>query len=144
MHSRILENIGGRRKFVLVLAPGEEAVATLQDFATREEIGAASISGIGAFSSTKLGYFNPTTKEFRENDIDMQCEVLSLIGNVAIEDGKYHLHIHVVLGAPDATTRGGHLMEGTVNPTLELIVEEAPGHLTRGVDPDTGLVLLQP
>ena len=145
MHSRILENIGGRRKFVVVLAPGEEAIATIQDFASEHRIGAASITGIGAFSGSKLGFFNPATKVYKENVLEMQTEVLSLLGNVSMEgEGNYHLHIHVVLGCDDASTRGGHLVSAWVNPTLELIIEESPGHLNRGKDEATGLVLLQP
>jgi uncharacterized protein len=47
-----------------------------------------------------------------------------------------------VLGTRDGTTRGGHLIEGYVRPTLELIVDEVPAHLRRRYDPDTGLALI--
>ena len=33
---------------------------------------------------------------------------------------------HVVLGLSDGTTRGGHLIEGRVFPTLEVVVTENP------------------
>jgi predicted DNA-binding protein with PD1-like motif len=36
------------------------------------------------------------------------------------------LHVHAVLGLPDGTTRGGHLLEGQVFPTLEDVVTETP------------------
>ena len=50
--------------------------------------------------------------------VDEQCEVLSAIGDIASGDeGKASLHVHVVLS--DGTTRGGHLLEGKVRPTLE-------------------------
>jgi hypothetical protein len=38
--------------------------------------------------------------------------VLSLIGDVAEGQDGPSLHAHVVLGLPDGTTRGGHLIEG--------------------------------
>jgi predicted DNA-binding protein with PD1-like motif len=47
---------------------------------------------------------------------------LSAIGDIAVgDDGKASLHIHVVLGLSDATTRGGHLLQGKIRPTLEVI-----------------------
>jgi len=145
MRHKLLEDIDGRRKFVLVLDAGEDAVATITAFAQAQNLGATSLTGIGAFAHSSLGYFNPATKEFRQNDINEQTEVLSMIGNIAVDDaGNHKMHVHVVLGCIDATTRGGHLIEASVRPTLELVLEESPAHLTRGVDAKSGLVLLQP
>jgi predicted DNA-binding protein with PD1-like motif len=68
--------------------------------------------------------------------------VLSLIGDLAIAKQRPKLHAHVVLGRRDATTRGGHLLRGEVWPTLEVVVTEAPAHLQRRTDPETGLALI--
>ncbi|SLN52193.1 PPC domain-containing DNA-binding protein [Roseisalinus antarcticus] len=160
MRYRILEDIGGRRKFVLVLDAGEEVTEAVAHFAAELGVKGASLSGIGALSRSHLGWFNPATKEFRENQIDEQTEVLAITGNIAEaaeSDGHGHehphihgaaqgvrLHMHIVLGCGDATVRGGHLVSGTVSPTMELIVEEAATHLTRGLDASSGLVLLEP
>ncbi len=152
MRYRILEDVGGRRKFVLVLEAGEEVVESITHFATELKVRGASLSGIGALSRAKLGWFNPATKEFRENRIDEQAEVLAITGNIAEgvtadehgPAGGVKLHIHIVLGCGDASVRGGHLVAGWVSPTMELIVEEAAAHLTRGLDAATGLVLLEP
>ncbi len=145
MRHKLLEDIGGRRKFVLALEAGENAVESITAFAETHRLGATSLTGIGAFAKASLGYFNPATKEFRQNDIDEQTEVLSMIGNIAIQaDGTHKMHVHVVLGCIDATTRGGHLIEASVRPTLEIVLEESPAHLARGVDAKSGLVLLQP
>lgn len=151
MRYRVLEDIGGRRKFVLVLDPGEEVVASLTHFAGELGVQGASVTGIGALSHSQLGWFNPATKEFRRNDIDEQTEVLSITGNIAEgvdadgdESDGVKLHLHIVLGCGDASVRGGHLVAGWVSPTMELIVEEAAQHLTRGLDSASGLVLLEP
>jgi len=157
MRYRIIEQVGARRKFVLVLDPGEEVTEAVTHFATELKVQGASLTGIGALSSARLGWFNPTTKEFRENHVDEQAEVLSITGNIATgEDGHDHghahlhgdgdvkLHLHISLGLGDATVRGGHLVEGHVSPTMELIIAEAEEHMVRGVDAVTGLVLLEP
>jgi predicted DNA-binding protein with PD1-like motif len=145
MRYNVLEQIGDRRKFVLVLAAGEEAVATIEKFCNEAKVSAASLTGIGAFTHSSLGYFNPTTQEFVQNEIKEQTEVLSMIGTIAANrEGAVKLHIHAVLGCRDATTRGGHLVAGHVNPTMELVIEESEAHLIRDHDAVTGLCLLQP
>jgi uncharacterized protein len=157
MRYRIIEQVGARRKFVLVLDMGEEVTETITQFAEKLGVTGASITGIGALSMARLGWFNPATKEFRENHIDEQAEVLAISGNIATGeeghdhghpcvhgDGNVKLHVHIVLGCGDATVRGGHLVSGWVAPTMELIIEEAETHLTRGLDVETGLVLLEP
>ena len=163
MRHKILEHFDGRRKFVLVLDAGEEAVASIKAFAKQQDLQGASVIGIGAFEKCSFGHFNPATKEFRQNDLNVQSEVLSLNGNIAgglgdndahedddgdgddeDEDDGPHLHLHCVVGLNDASTRGGHLIQGIVRPTMELVIEESPVHLTRGLDRASGLVLLQP
>jgi len=70
-------------------------------------------------------------------------EVLSLVGTIAPrEDGEPQVHAHVVLGRSDGTTRGGHLLEAHVRPTLEVVLVESPEHLQRRTDEETGLPLI--
>ncbi len=52
------------------------------------------------------------------------------------------MHAHAVLGRADGSTVGGHLLEGEVWPTLEVVVSEAPATLRKRVDPETGLALI--
>ena len=68
--------------------------------------------------------------------------MLSLIGDVAEADGKPALHIHAVLGKSDGSVVGGHLLEGHVRPTLEVIVTQPPAHLHKKKDAETGLALI--
>jgi len=42
----------------------------------------------------------------------------------------------------DGTTRGGHLLEGRVFPTLEAIVTETPAELREVMRPDIGIALI--
>jgi hypothetical protein len=145
VRSRLLENAGGRRKYVLALEAEEEAIAAITAFAIENRLCGSSLSGIGAFSHSQLGYFDPVSREFVTNEIAEQTEVLSLLGNIATDaEGAVKLHVHTVLGCRDASTRGGHLVAGWVRPTLEVVIEESTEHLQRGLDHATGLVLLQP
>jgi len=145
MQYRLVEEDQGRRTFALVMDIGEEVMSTITAFATEQSLAGSSISGIGGFQRAKLGYFAWDQKEFIQNEIDEQVELLSFQGTIAEGgDGSPTVHVHVVLGRSNATTRGGHLVEGIVRPTLEAIVVEMPEHLHRLYDDETGLVLLKP
>ena len=59
------------------------------------------------------------------------------------DKGKPSLHAHTVLGRSDGSTRGGHLIEGHVRPTLEITVTELPAHLKRHKHPELGVALIE-
>ena len=132
----------GERRFAVVLDPGEEAVECLLAFAREHRVTAAAFTGLGAFSDVTLGFFDIERKDYERTRIDEQVEVASLLGNFALKDGEAKLHPHIVVTKRDGSAWGGHLMEGHVRPTLEVIVTESPAHLRRETDPDTGLPLL--
>jgi len=67
-----------------------------------------------------------------------------LVGDISMDDGKPKVHAHVVVGKSDATAHGGHLIEGHVRPTLEIVVTETPRHLHRRFDRESGLALIDP
>ena len=128
---------------VVVLDSGEEAFATLARFAGEAGISAASLTAIGAFERATVGWFDMASKSYRKIEVNEQCEVLSAIGDVAVgDDGKPSLHVHIVLGLADGSTRGGHLLAGTVRPTLEVVLTEVPAVLRRKKKPDLGIALI--
>lgn len=128
---------------VVILDTGEEAFQTLSKFANDAGITAASLTAIGAFEKATVGWFDFDKKTYKKIEVDQQCEVLSAIGDIAIgDDGKASLHTHVVLGLSDGSTRGGHLLVGTVRPTLEVVLTETPTHLRRKKKPDMGIAMI--
>ncbi|MFC2254423.1 PPC domain-containing DNA-binding protein [Labrys portucalensis] len=143
MKSKKLSSGTRQTTFVLVLEDGEEAFATITDFARRENIGGASLTAIGAFSGATVGWFDFGGRTYRRIAVDQQCEVLSLLGDLAEgEDGKPSLHIHAVLGLSDGTTRGGHFLDGVVHPTLEVTLVETPVNLRRRKHAELGIALI--
>jgi uncharacterized protein len=143
MKSKVVSDQAGSRTTVVVLDTGEEAFATLTQFANAAGISGASLTAIGAFENAVVGWFDIATKSYRKIRVDEQCEVLSALGDVATgDDGKASLHVHVVLGLADGTTRGGHLLEGKVRPTLEVVLEEASAGLRRRKRPELGIALI--
>jgi uncharacterized protein len=128
--------------YVVVCDAGDEAVAALTQFAQAEDLEAASIAAVGAFEHAVVGWFDRAAKDYRRIPVDEQCEVLSLLGDVAEGQDGPILHMHAVLGLSDGTTRGGHLLEGKVFPTLEVVVTETPAELRKVMRPDIGVALI--
>jgi uncharacterized protein len=144
MKSKLLDATG-QKTFALVFDKGDEVVAELTRFATSERLGAAHFTAIGAFSEVTLGYFERARKDYKRMTVAEQVEVLSLIGDVAVDNTNApKVHAHVVVGLSDGQTRGGHLLEARVWPTLEVILVESPVFLRKRHDPDSGLALIDP
>jgi uncharacterized protein len=128
--------------YVVVCDPGDEAVSALTEFARSERLEAAQITAVGAFEHATVGWFDRAARDYRRIAVDEQCELLSLIGDVAEGQDGPILHVHAVLGLSDGTTRGGHLLEGRVFPTLEAVVTETPARLRKVLRPDIGIALI--
>ena len=137
-----LINESGEKTFALIFDKGDEVIAGLRDFAAGQRLLASHFTGIGALNGVVLGFFDRARKDYKKIAIPEQLELLSLAGDIALQDGTPKIHAHVVVGKSDGTAHGGHLLEGHVFPTLELILVESPKYLQRRVDEETGLALI--
>jgi len=132
----------GEKTFALVFDEADDVLSELTAFARTQRLSGSHFTAIGAFSEVTLGYFDRHRKDYRRIVIAEQVEVLSLVGDVALENGEPKVHAHVVVGKADGTAHGGHLLHARVWPTLELVLEESPTHLRRRFDPASGLALI--
>jgi uncharacterized protein len=143
MKAKLIDG-GAQKTWAVILEAGDEAMAGLTRFAREQGLTASQVAAIGAFREATLGYFDLDRKDYEKIPVREQVEVLSLIGDVALEKGEPKLHLHAVLGRRDGSTVGGHLLEAHVRPTLEVILTESPAHLRRRFDPSCGLALIDP
>src|SRR5947209_1949652 len=111
MRSKLIHEQAGERTFVLIFQTGDEAMTGLTEFLKEHRVGNARFTAIGALSVATIGYFDWEKKDYNKIPVDEQVELLSLVGDVALADGKPAAHAHVVLGRSDGSTRGGHLIE---------------------------------
>jgi predicted DNA-binding protein with PD1-like motif len=142
MKTKLIED-QAQKTYAVVFETGDEVMAGLLGFAVNHALSACHFTAIGAFEDVTLGYFDWTRKEYKEIPIHEQVEVLSLIGDITTIDGGHEVHAHVVLGKSDGTAYGGHLMEGRVRPTLEVMLVQSPAHLRRKMDRASGLALIE-
>ncbi len=144
MRATQIESRDGRRTFAIVFDTGDEVAEALLSFARAHAIAGAYFTAIGALRDVTLGYWRWETKDYNQIPLREQVEVLSLTGNVALApDGAPKVHAHVVVGKRNGTAHGGHILEAHVWPTLEVVVTEAPRHLQREHDAETGLALIR-
>jgi predicted DNA-binding protein with PD1-like motif len=142
MKSKLIQD-GEEKTFVLVFETGEEVAAGLLRFAKEKNLTGAHLTAIGAFERVTVGFFDVAKKNYAKIPIKEQVEVLSLVGNIAMDDkGEPKLHAHVVVGKADGTAHGGHLLDAFVRPTLEIVLTESARHLCRTTRPELGLALL--
>lgn len=133
------------KTFMIVFETGDELAKGLSEFADEKKLSAASFKAVGALSAVRLGWYNIESKKYDPSvTLDEQVELLSLIGDVALKDGKPVVHSHMVVGKRDGTAHGGHLLEARIRPTCEVVLTESPAHLQKFVDPESGLALIKP
>lgn len=142
MKTKLLHEVEGLKTVALVFETGEQVNEQIVEFAREHEIHAAQLSGIGGFQGVTLGYFDWEAKDYKPIRIREQVELVSLNGNISMDDGNPKLHAHVVIGKVDGSAWAGHLLSATVRPTLELILVESPSYLRRVVDRQSRLPLL--
>jgi uncharacterized protein len=130
--------------YAVIFKPGDEPYAGLTQFAAQHHIRSGHFTAIGGFSDARLAWFDLDKKMFRVIPIDSQVEVVSLVGDIALLDGKPQVHMHCVVAYPDGTTRGGHILGAHVSPLLEVFVTADPVKLVKKRDPSHGLTLIDP
>jgi predicted DNA-binding protein with PD1-like motif len=138
-----LLNADKQKTFALIMDAGDEVGACITAFAKQQNLSAAQFTGIGAFSSATLGFFDLSRKDYKRIRITEQTEVLSLIGDISLYQNVPKMHAHVVLGKEDGTAHGGHLLEGITRPTVEIILTESPAYLRREIDPTVAIPLIK-
>ena len=122
---------------------GEEIISTLKEYCETNNITAAHISGLGAVGSLDIAYYNLHTKEFERHILNEDLEILSLNGNVGIDEKKnIIIHVHGTFGRQDLSVLGGHIFSMRVSGAGELHVRTFAGAIERAYDEETGLTLM--
>ncbi len=121
------------------LFPDENIYEKLEEVCSKYQVNTAVvISGIGQLKDFKLGYFkekgNYTPEHFKTPH-----ELLSLEGNICQQNGEYKFHLHAVLGNEKKEVIGGHLIEGLVEVTNEIVLLKKDLAIKRKLEKDTGL-----
>ena len=144
LKAQMLSEQNGSKTWVLAFHKGDEVMGGITEFARRKHLTAAHFTAIGAFSDATVAWYDVSRKTFRPIPVRSEVEVVSLIGNVtADEDNSPLVHIHCVVGDPNGSLRGGHLLDAHVSVTLELFLTEEPTSVHKVMDKEIGLKLIE-
>src|SRR5271169_4797888 len=132
------------KQYAVIFYQGDEAFSGLLEFAEKYHVTSAHFTAIGAVSGATLGWFDPQRKMYKKIPVVGQHEVIGMSGDIALYQGKPVVHTHMVVGSPDGTTYGGHVLEAYVSPTLEVMVTVDPVTMKKRFDPATDLTLIDP
>ena len=114
------------RVFLLRVPEGEELGSFVNRFAEKKGVSTAIVKGIGSLRNPVVGYYSEETRSYKRIELVGTFEMLSLLGNISIKDGRPFAHLHVTLGNATGNVFGGHLIKGEVF-VAELYVQELLG-----------------
>jgi uncharacterized protein len=128
--------------FLERLPHGADLLVAIRDLFEGQGSRMGFFAAIGAVEKATVGFYNQQTRSYETLSIDEPAEILSCVGNVSELKGSVMIHGHITLGLKDGSTKGGHLMQGTLIFACELFgcILEGP-QLVRTFDDETGLNL---
>jgi len=141
---KLISNSGTSKTYVLVFAPGDEVMSGLSEFADKYQVKSAHFTAIGDVQTARVGWYDKSRKMFKVIPINSPSEITSLIGDIALYNGKPAVHAHINMAAEDGTVRGGHLLEAFISPTLEVMMTVEPEPLYKKFSTDMNLALIDP
>jgi predicted DNA-binding protein with PD1-like motif len=144
MQVQLLSRGDQTKQYAVIFYQGDEAFSGLQEFAEKYHVTSAHFTAIGAVNGATLAWFDPQRKMYKKIPIQGQHEVIGMSGDIALYQGKPVVHTHMVVGYPDGTTRGGHVLAAYVSPTLEVMLTVDPNAMHKRLDAETDLTLIDP
>jgi predicted DNA-binding protein with PD1-like motif len=124
------------------LHQGDDLFESLKEIARKCDLKVGVvISGIGMLKQAELAYF-VSSGRYSPVLFPEPLELVSLAGNIILQDDEYHMHLHAVLADEGKQTVAGHLSNGKVNVTNEIVILKTSIEAKRELDEETGLMAL--
>jgi uncharacterized protein len=119
---RVTETTAAAHVFDANFTAGDEIMSGLTDLVLEHNVTSGYVTGLGGLSGALLAWGDPEVGAFKMIPVDEKCELISLLGHIAVRDGKPYVHLHAVVGFRDGSTKAGHVMEARVAPLAEISV----------------------
>ena len=108
--------------FLITLKPGGQVRKALEQACLDWGIQSGAVSGIGGVCQVELGYWRASQADYQRKRLEGNFELLTLLGNISIYQGRPFAHLHVTLADENLNLVGGHFFEATVTATVELFL----------------------
>ena len=139
----MLREVSAGKRFMGRLPQGADLLEALTQACVAQGITAGEVRAIGALTKAVLGYYNQQNREYEYVTLDSHLEIVSLIGDVSLKDGRPFVHAHVSLGDERGQLWGGHLAPGSEIFACEVMIVQyqSAEPFERAFDEGTGLLL---
>ncbi len=131
-------------RILVNLKRGDDLRSSLEGLAAELNLGAARITALGALEDPQLGWWDLQQRVYHKQVLPGIWELLSLMGNLSLLDGRPFVHMHATLSGHDYAVKGGHLFEARVGVMVEAFVDPYPTALPRRFCEDVGLPQWEP
>ena len=137
MKSKKIENT-----YFVRLDSGERMLEALKKFCNIEKIKCGYFFGIGSLDEAELAHYIVRNKKYTSEKYRQPFEIVNLTGNVTTMDNEVYLHCHATLSDVQMEAIAGHLKEGVVGATAEIVLVKLDAEIKRKYDADIGLNLM--
>ena len=125
----------------MTLAKGDYINQTFESFATIKGVECAWLNGIGALENPEIGYYSMNDKSYHRKHFKGEFELISLIGNITMKEGKPFAHTHITFSDTNYKVFGGHLFDAKITAAGEFIMQLGNDKITRKMNYEIGLPL---
>ncbi|MBS3113972.1 DNA-binding protein [Candidatus Woesearchaeota archaeon] len=128
--------------YFIRLDRGEKIIETLKNFCNKNKIKCGYFFGIGALNEVELAHYIVENKKYTSKTYKQPLEIVNMTGNITTMNNEIYLHCHIVLSDEKMHAIAGHIKEGTIAATCEIILVKLNANINRKHDDFIGLNLL--
>ena len=122
---------------------GERLLETLKNFCSENKIYCGYFFGIGSLDEAELAHYIVRNKKYTSEVFRQPLEIVNLTGDITTMDNEVYLHCHATLSDVQMEAIAGHLKEGIVGATAEIVLIKLNINIERKYDDSIGLNLME-
>ena len=128
--------------YFIRLERGEKIMESLKNFCTKNKIKCGYFFGIGALGEVELAHYIVENKKYTSKAFKKPLEITNMSGNITTMNNEAYLHCHITLSDEKMKAIAGHLNEGVISATCEVVLVELNSSINRIYNEFIGLNLL--
>ena len=129
--------------YFIRLERGEKIIENLKDFCANNRIKCGYFFGVGALSEVELAHYIVENRKYTSKTLKHPLEIANMSGNITTMDKEVYLHCHVTLSDDKMNAIAGHLKEGVISATCEIVLVKMGAAINRKYNDIIGLNLLE-
>ena len=137
-----MKSVKDKNSYIIRLERGENIIWAMKNFCKNNGINCGYFSGLGALDHVELAHCIVENKKYTSKVFDKPFEIANMTGNITMMDGEVYIHCHITLSDENMNAIAGHLNEGKISATCEIILVKLDAGINRKYDDFIGLNLM--